>query len=293
LLTRPGGWHRLVRELFETLTYPQPIHGLGLLLLAGVVLPDTGLRQPRRALACASLIGTALLVHSVNVNAVDQFVRYVFAFTTAAALATITHFLDPVNARPAWRRWGARAAQTLAACVAVFQLFEVRASAVNLHMHMTTLIAKQLSHPAADPRHSPLFAEYRALQNSIPPHERMLVMVDFPFLFDYGRNEIHNVDTAAAFSPPPGVPFFRGAEPLASYLQGVPIRYVAVVDPTRALELFRRDAWVANLHGPIPVYAAQAPFYLDLIDNFDRLASSRARVYDDGTLRMLDLSARR
>jgi hypothetical protein len=98
------------------------------------------------------------------------------------------------------------------------------------------------------------------------------------------------MDMCAAVSPPPGFPYFRGPEAIASYLAGQSIRYLAFVRQERSISLYRREVWLAHQADPRSEGHPFAPLYLDIFDNFAALARTRKHLYDDGTLVLLDLA---
>ena len=68
---------------------------------------------------------------------------------------------------------------------------------------------------------------YANLQDSVPAGKTILVRMDKNFLFDFKRNNIYLDDSPGGASLPPGMPFFKGPEPVAAYLLSKNIRYVA------------------------------------------------------------------
>jgi hypothetical protein len=125
-------------------------------------------------------------------------------------------------------------------------------------------------------------AEYQKLQQSIPLDEVVLTRLEKPFVLDFKRNTVFLVDEANA-SPPPGMPFFKGSEPLARYLVSQSIRYVAY-----------SYGYEANV--PANVLAGYPPWIHtivlhtnDLQDNLIELGRTRRRIYDDGRNFVLDL----
>ena len=113
-------------------------------------------------------------------------------------------------------------------------------------------------------------AAYVSLQAAIPDGERLLVMTDQPFAFDYTRQEILNIDAPGVVSPDPGMPFFQGTEVLKHYLRSQSIRYVAFKDFDRAIgcghSRYNRAMWEYHKTGPHPLWRV----YLNM---FPRLAA--------------------
>ncbi len=126
---------------------------------------------------------------------------------------------------------------------------------------------------------------YDSLQDSIPPGVPILTRLSRGDLLDFRRNPIRVADWPGGASPSPGMPCFRGPEPLARYLLNQGIRYVAYsyADqcnfPRRDHDYTTFTLWdrVACLHA------------YDFQDNLAELMKTRRRAYDDGRLVMIDL----
>jgi len=157
------------------------------------------------------------------------------------------------------------------------------------YLHLADQIDKARSKPSSL---LPKDEAYRALQDSVPAGARMLAMVDEPFWFDFRRNPIDIVDLPGAVSPAPGMPL-DDDEKLATYLHGRGYRYVAFVRPASSKSLYRRTHWARELASPdAPIWKQSAPFYLNIFDRWDGLATSRTHTYDDGQIVALDLESR-
>ena len=61
-------------------------------------------------------------------------------------------------------------------------------------------------------------AQHIKMQESIPKGETLLTRLETPFLLNFKRNKIFIADWPGGASPPPGMPLFKGSEPLADYL---------------------------------------------------------------------------
>jgi hypothetical protein len=106
-------------------------------------------------------------------------------------------------------------------------------------------------------------------------------MLAKPFLLDFQRNPAFIVDNPGSI--PPSIPRFSEGEPLASYLLSRSIRYLAYS--------YRNEAGVPrskfgdddeDYYGP----------YFEYHDLLEALGRTRARIYDDGDIFVLDLSKR-
>jgi hypothetical protein len=130
---------------------------------------------------------------------------------------------------------------------------------------------------------------YRLLQASIPPRAGLYAVLDKPYLLDYTGTRIYNADIPGACSLPPGMPFFRGPEPVKKYLKLLGIEYIAYTDFETALPLYNRSHWLENRDGPEAVWRFQARYYLDLMENVERLARSGNRLSVFGSQRLIHL----
>jgi hypothetical protein len=132
--------------------------------------------------------------------------------------------------------------------------------------------------------------EYKGLQESIPPLEVVLTRLDKPFLLDFQRNKIFIADLPGQVSPPPGMPLFRGSEPLASYLIAKSIRYVAYSYGDEA-GFTRYFSYMLSPYNNVWGRTIAQHTY-DTQDNLTELGKTRKRIYDDGKSFVLDLQQR-
>jgi hypothetical protein len=130
-------------------------------------------------------------------------------------------------------------------------------------------------------------AQYIKMQESIPEGETLLTRLKKPFLLNFKRNTIFIADWPGGASPPPGMPLFKGSEPLADYLTSQSLKYVAYSYgteagyPQKALLKPGKNTnyWLNN----------QAKNTLDFEASLKELGKTRKRVYDDGDIFILDL----
>jgi len=124
----------------------------------------------------------------------------------------------------------------------------------------------------------------------VPADDKLLVLVNHPFAFDYRRNGIVNVDMPGAVSPDPGMPFFQGPGALKAYLKGQSIRAVAFRDfAAPGGCLYGRDIWLDHAQGDNPMWRAQSRYYLDLMSNVVALAATERVVHRDRGLTVIVL----
>ncbi len=131
--------------------------------------------------------------------------------------------------------------------------------------------------------------QYLKMQKSVPKGEMILARVEKPFLLDFKRNKIFVVDIPGEASPPPGMPLYKGCEPLADYLLSQSIRYVAYsykseLGMDRKGVEYRLKNW--NFSRWVTIESEQT---LDFQANLKELGKTRKRVYDDGDIFVLDL----
>jgi hypothetical protein len=124
---------------------------------------------------------------------------------------------------------------------------------------------------------------------AVPEGEVLLARLRYPFVLDFTRHTILTINYPGGSSPPPGMPFFHGAEPLAHYLCAQSVRYVAYSYRTEAN--FSREAFDHRLDPEEFAWTrTQARHALDFQDNLMQLSLTRRRIYDDGDIFVLDLA---
>lgn len=129
----------------------------------------------------------------------------------------------------------------------------------------------------------------RDMQRAIPQSAVVLARVTKPFLFDFSQQRIYIIDYPGGASPPPGMPSFQGEEKLAEYLRAQGVNYIAYFYRDEAgftREQFG-DRLDENQHAWI---RSQAAFTFDFQENLARLGRSRRRIYDDGSIWVIDLA---
>ena len=89
--------------------------------------------------------------------------------------------------------------------------------------------------------------------------------------------------------PIAGHAFFHGPEAVKRYFGSLGIQYIAYTDFERALTIYNRGHWLANRSSPEAIWRFEAPYFLDLMDNLEQLASSSNRVSVFGAQRLVHL----
>jgi hypothetical protein len=130
---------------------------------------------------------------------------------------------------------------------------------------------------------------YRMLQSSIPRRAGLYAVLEKPSLLDYSGTRIFNADMPGACSLPPGMPYFRGPDPVKKYFRSLGIEYIAYTDFEAAQPLYNRGHWLEMRSSPESIWRFQAPYYLDLMDNLEQLARSGNSVSVFGAQRLIHL----
>lgn len=127
------------------------------------------------------------------------------------------------------------------------------------------------------------------MQQAVPAGETLLTRLEYPFTLDFSRQTVFVADYPGGSSPPPGMPSFQGSETLAAYLLGNDVRFVAY--SYRSEAGFDLGRWGHRLgEGTHPWTRAQARLAFDFQRSLDELGRTRARVYDDGDVFVIDLA---
>jgi len=132
---------------------------------------------------------------------------------------------------------------------------------------------------------------YNTMQRSVPQGQTILARLAYPFLLDFKRNTVFIIDWPGGASPPPGIPSFRGPEPLADYLSLKSIRYIAYSYADEAN--FTWKEYGSRVNHTAPWIRSQARHTFAFQNNLIKLAKTRKRIYDDGYIFVIDLLSHR
>lgn len=266
-----------------------PVRSIPMFLLAGLFMPWRRSRGALPALMIAGFLGFALTIWSLPMSNQHDIARYYYGFTTAAVVAII---LTGTRAR-----WHDGAGRLRKSALVPFVLV-IAAFASQLHEERARIYADYLSLgrqilASKDKLREDSAVPYQKLQAKIPAGERMIVMLDDAYWFDFKRNRIDLVDLPGAASPPPGMPL-DDDERLAKYLLDQGYHYLAFVHFNASKSLYKRDHWIKirNSSKAEEIWKKSAPYYLDTFDRFDGLSKSRRVVYDDGVMVAVDLTSK-
>ncbi|HVV84663.1 MAG TPA: hypothetical protein VHE35_16470 [Kofleriaceae bacterium] len=283
------GWQEL-QFFLKVLLEPDPIRIALPLLPVLLVMRDRRPGRPLTALTLASVGGFLLLVHTFALSDAKNLWRYAFGFAAA-----LTALLALEGSRPAERDAAAPvglpavARLWVIACL-LAQLASTGKSTAHRYARIgDDLAAAARTHGRADTDLA-MPALHRRLQASAPAGAAIAVLLDQPAYLDYARNRIYNLDVPGYASLPPGMPYFRGAEPVAAYFRGVHIRYLAFVRGDRSRYFFRRAFWVERLLFDTELWRIMGAYVVDTLDTFAELATRYRVLFDEGGLVMVDLA---
>jgi len=131
--------------------------------------------------------------------------------------------------------------------------------------------------------------EYRLAFEKIPAGSKMFVAVDYPFLIDTRTYPTFSADVVGAASPPPGLPYFKGPEPVKKYLLDQGFSYIAYVPFENSQFLDGRDTALRELSVPGQFFQVVGKYKWDFLNNIDALAASNKIIYYGYTIRIISL----
>ena len=117
---------------------------------------------------------------------------------------------------------------------------------------------------------------YEELQNQVPAGEKIFAVVDAPYLLNYKRNPISNVDNIAGASPPAGMPFHKGPKALKTYLANLGYKYILAVDFDQAVFLYNRK--VMEDHPRQEYRAFSRKYIVDFLKSIDSICDEPSMV---------------
>jgi hypothetical protein len=129
---------------------------------------------------------------------------------------------------------------------------------------------------------------YEELQNKVPTGQKIFAVVDAPYLLDYKRNPLSNVDNIASASPPPGMPFKKGSDALKFYLKNLDYKYIIAVDFDKAVFLYNRK--VMKNHPREEFREFSKNYITDFLENIESLAKSNT-IYKNDNSRLISIGA--
>jgi len=260
--------------LFQVVTYPA---------LVPLVLCTVAALAWKRSLAAGavsiSAVLTSLVVaYGLNLAPDEMTIpRYVQPLLLASAMAALL----TVTVAPRLRLAGA----ALAGILALTSLPE-RGEDLSLRCQLLWYGYSD----QAPARFSGAIADYRQAQALIPTGKRVLVCVDYPFIFDYLRNPIWTIDFPHAANPPPGLPFREPPEETKQYLRGLGVDYLIYQNFSKGASIYNREIWKKFQTGKVRLLRIQAPWCIDFFDTVEGLATSETTLGRFGDLTLIQLN---
>jgi hypothetical protein len=126
------------------------------------------------------------------------------------------------------------------------------------------------------------------IQAALPPGEPLYASLMVTFPMDFRRNQIYVADFPGMASLPPGMPTQGAPQALRSYLLTNHIRYVAYSAKFRNLLLTDSGDWILSPSKAWP--RMQLMNSTDVDHELEALAPTSRTVFDDGDVKVLDLS---
>jgi len=286
-----------VRFLFSVALENEPIKPLGVLVLAGALVPDEHPLRPLRALWISCAIGLVILSHSFTLSDAGNLARYLYGYFSALAAAVVlttgTQRFGR-GARGGRAELRARAVLGLAVIAMLLQYQFSREKVSKTYQTFVKNVDMQSRRvpPSVDSYPHELFM-YGHIQSFLPAGSKVAVMVDEPYWLDYGKNELFNLDMPGYSSLKPDMPYFQGPEKVADYFLAHGIRYVMYVRPEFSHWLYQREFWFARMFNEEEIWRLCAPYFVDLIDSFTSLRETRTTLHEEAGIVILDLATRK
>jgi hypothetical protein len=303
------------KEKWEIIFHQFILNDLNLLLIAAGVIVYIMVKMRRRAITHAYILGALLGSLSIFLSAdltntyphvdsiVEPFIRYIFVFVSIGLLVAITGLVGCTigqygGKKPAFSLAG-YAGNLATNWKRNFVFFSVMSAFLSFFWYFNygpeALLSYQrwfadLSGPSVEVENIPKaeYSRHRNAQASIPVGEALFSSGLYTLLYDYSRNRIFNANVPGGASPPPGMPYFQGPEKVAAFLLNNDIRYVSYHYEDQAGYPVLGNLWRLYPTRPYTHRAlTRSKFALDRV--LGKLGHSRRRIYDDGTLFIIDL----
>jgi len=234
-----------------------------------LVIPALRRPGPILALAIGSVIASMMTIQANGAWSVQNHYRHTWPLLLPASLGTAALAIRE------WSEAPSRGPRPLAVAIVALLLF-VPALQRNLGAGVHAVRAAAARLPSQWRAHRSLAvtledAAYAEAQAATPPGASLLTVVDRPFLLDYRRNAIFNIDAIGAASPPPGMPFYQGPDALRAYLLGQSIEWVLARDFDAGRGIYSRAFWRKD-HPAAVLDHVWRPHFLDFMNNLDQIA---------------------
>lgn len=287
-------WQEL--EFFvKVLLEPEPVRVMLVLAPVLFLARDSRPGRPLTSFTIAVIVGFAALIHSFTLSDQVTLWRYGFAYTLPLFLILVVE-----ASAPGLRAIDRDDPEVPVNTPIVGRLAIVAALVVQLALSARGITRKyatigaDLSRAAASARHPEralaLELDYGQLQLAVPAGASIAVALDQPYLLDFARNRIFNLDTPGFASLSPGMPFFVGPDPVARYFLDRGIRYIAFVRGDYSRYQFRRELWLQRIIADRELGQVQGAYAVDCLDNFAALAAVRPVLFEHDGMVVVDLA---
>jgi hypothetical protein len=280
-------------QFFVTVVFnPDPIRVWWLLALGMMLARDTGRLRAWYAMVIACGLGFALLVHSFMLSDANNLWRYAFGYTTALAIAFLVELAArlPYLEAPRPPRLRLPAVATFLVIVAILAHFVAARSVIPVYINAAADNLAALAELGTQ-KYDPRARHYIPLQEAIPRGASVAVLVDDPWLFDYDRNRIFNLDLPGFVAPPPGLPSFTDADHWRAYFTSRGIRYLAFNEEGYSTYLYRRNNWAWRMFSDDELWRFMGAHMVDTIDMLAELARRSRVLFHEEGLYAIDLGA--
>ena len=132
-----------------------------------------------------------------------------------------------------------------------------------------------------------ILTQYKQAQNIIPEGEPILVMANYPHVFNFTRNKIYLIDLPGTCSPDPGMPMVRDSHLFNNYLRSQGISYIIHNDFNKAFTYCNRKFWNNELVNGEVLVKFMAANFISTMNNLEALDESGYTIGEYGILRVL------
>ena len=309
------------KEKWEIIFQRFILDDLYLLLIATGVMVYSMVKMRRRAMTHAYILGALAGSISILLSfdltntyphvrfTVEPFARYVFVCVSMTLLVALTELASYASGRygekePAPPLAGYSGIMVagggqkfvlffvVAAFISFFWYFNYGADAWQSYQRWATDLGGQEKKVEIIPGDE--YSRHQNAQLSVPVGEAIFSSDLYTLLYDYRRNRIFNSSVPGGASPPPGMPYFQGPEKVAAYLLNNGIRYIAChyryrdEDEDEDEDTILTNLWRLDPARPYSHRALERSLFARE-KVLGELGVSRSRIFDDGTLFVIDL----
>lgn len=268
----------------------EPIKIWWVLVPLMLVVKDTRARKPWPALLIACAIGFLFMIHSFLLSDSYNLWRYGFAYMTGMVMV---FFIEVATRVPL-----GKPSTSPGFGLPMVAVFLVWVALVAHFVESRSWMIKRFQNTAQDfetaldlgtIKYDPRVEGIPDLQRTVPEGEKIAALIDDPWVLDYRRNRIFNLDLPGVSATGSGLPSFTTPEHWRSYFTHEGIRYLIFAEDGQSTWLYRRLGWVWRIYGDDELYRYIAAHMVDTIDAFNALAkTSRVLGHHDG-MYMIDL----